>query len=112
MYLGSTQNDLREVQMLITNEIATTNMYGLQYNPITMIPAAYSNDGKDTCLGDQGGPLSVSKNGPGGRLDTLEQVGIISWGSGCGRISLYSRVTNYYAWINNEINKYVNGKKN
>jgi len=58
--------------------------------------------GRDACMGDSGGPLySTSSDG-----QEQQQVGIVSWGKGCG-ISyypgIYSRVSYAYGWIKNKI---------
>jgi secreted trypsin-like serine protease len=50
----------------------------------------------DTCQGDSGGPL-VAKAG-----DKWVQIGIVSWGEGCGIPKLhgvYTRLGNYIEWI-------------
>ncbi|XP_030377199.1 transmembrane protease serine 9 [Scaptodrosophila lebanonensis] len=51
---------------------------------------------KDSCSGDSGGPMIVSD---GGRYT---QVGIVSWGIGCGKgqyPGVYTRVTSLLPWI-------------
>jgi secreted trypsin-like serine protease len=54
---------------------------------------------RDTCQGDSGGPLfSKFPNGQ------FVQVGITSWGEGCGRSDLglygvYTRVAQFAAWV-------------
>jgi hypothetical protein len=50
--------------------------------------------------GDSGGPLIATANG----VDV--QVGIVSWGIGCGREAfpgVYSRVSSAYDWIRNKV---------
>lgn len=53
-------------------------------------------EGRDACDGDGGGPLVCEKEG------TWYQVGIVSFGIGCGRRSIpgvYTRVSSYTDWI-------------
>ncbi|XP_055381918.1 transmembrane protease serine 9 [Condylostylus longicornis] len=52
---------------------------------------------KDSCSGDSGGPMMVDEGG--GRW---VQVGIVSWGIGCGKgqyPGVYSRVSSFLPWI-------------
>lgn len=63
-----------------------------------MLCAGYREGGVDACQGDSGGPLMAKVSG----IPTL--VGIVSWGRGCAlklRYGVYTRVTNYVAWIKN-----------
>ncbi|XP_015996735.2 serine protease 44 [Rousettus aegyptiacus] len=56
----------------------------------------YSALGKDSCQGDSGGPLVCEFN------KTWVQVGIVSWGIGCGRRGfpgVYTEVSFYKDWV-------------
>ncbi|XP_054450571.1 serine protease 44-like [Pteronotus mesoamericanus] len=56
----------------------------------------YNVQGKDSCQGDSGGPLVCELN------DTWVQVGIVSWGYGCGRKGypgVYTEVSFYKDWV-------------
>jgi secreted trypsin-like serine protease len=62
----------------------------------TMICAGRQEGGVDFCMGDSGGPLSISE---GGRT-TL--IGVASWGEGCARrlkYGVYARVSAVAPWI-------------
>ncbi|MEU2495331.1 serine protease [Streptomyces sp. NPDC007883] len=61
------------------------SVMGGRYMPATMMCAGDASGGHDACQGDSGGPLVAR-----GRL-----IGIVSWGSGCGRADspgVYTRV--------------------
>ena len=68
-----------------------------------MVCAGYEQGGLDTCQGDSGGPLVV----PGGATDWT-QLGIVSWGYGCGRpgtYGVYTRVAPYIGWIQEQVRR-------
>ena len=60
------------------------------------ICAGFESGGKDSCLGDSGGPLIVKQKGK------YMVIGVVSTGIGCGRPKLpgiYTRVSSYFDWI-------------
>ncbi|XP_042137708.1 serine protease 44 isoform X5 [Peromyscus maniculatus bairdii] len=62
----------------------------------------YSERGGDSCQGDSGGPLICEFN------ETWVQVGIVSWGIGCGRKGIpgvYTEVSYYKDWIVRELSR-------
>ena len=66
----------------------------------TQLCAGLIEGGVDSCQGDSGGPLYILE---GARQ---VQVGIISWGFGCGRpnfYGVYTDVNAYRGWISNYI---------
>jgi len=60
------------------------------------ICAGFSNGGRDSCVGDSGGPLLLLQNG------RYRQIGIISYGEGCARpnkYGVYTFLPSYADWI-------------
>ena len=69
---------------------------------------ATSNEYKDTCNGDSGGPLFVR----GENADLDVQVGIVSWGFRCaspGYSGVYTKVSEITGWINDEVTRLAGG---
>eukprot|EP00562_Extubocellulus_spinifer_P002206 CAMPEP_0178472456 /NCGR_PEP_ID=MMETSP0696-20121128/1578_1 /TAXON_ID=265572 /ORGANISM="Extubocellulus spinifer, Strain CCMP396" /LENGTH=416 /DNA_ID=CAMNT_0020099643 /DNA_START=149 /DNA_END=1399 /DNA_ORIENTATION=- len=64
-----------------------------------MDPTPKNDLNEDACFGDSGGPLVATRNG----RDI--QVGVVSFGSGCGRDSpgIYARVSKVSEWISSTI---------
>lgn len=63
--------------------------------------AGLQRGGDDSCHGDSGGPLVVIDRG-----GCPQQVGIVSWGIGCGspgRYGVYTRLAYYKEWIDSHI---------
>jgi secreted trypsin-like serine protease len=63
--------------------------YGDSFLPSDMVGAGPPEGGSDACFGDSGGPLLV------GRGSTVRQIGVVSFGLGCGRAGhpgVYSRL--------------------
>lgn len=59
--------------------------------------------GKDSCSGDSGGPMQI------GTGNQWTQIGIVSWGIGCGKSfypGVYTRVTEVKEWIDKITKEY------
>ncbi|XP_030764204.1 serine protease 44-like [Sitophilus oryzae] len=64
-----------------------------------MVCAGQAN--RDSCSGDSGGPLMVNHG-------KWTQIGIVSWGIGCGKgqyPGVYTRVQSFLPWIMKNLNK-------
>ncbi|XP_075976500.1 transmembrane protease serine 9-like [Anticarsia gemmatalis] len=90
---------LREVELpVLSNKACKSGKYTANMISETMLCAGYMSEGKkDTCQGDSGGPLSAERSDK-----RHEQLGVVSWGIGCGRVGypgVYTRVTKYLDWI-------------
>ncbi|KAM6155886.1 polyserase-2 [Rhynchocyon petersi] len=98
---------LQEVELRLLGEAACQCFYNrpgpfnLTYQLLPgMLCAGYPQGHKDTCQGDSGGPL-VCKEG-----DRWFQVGITSFGFGCGRRNrpgIFTAVAAYEAWIREQV---------
>ncbi|XP_045899469.1 serine protease 33-like [Micropterus dolomieu] len=92
--------NLMEVKLPVVGNIECTCAYGVGNITSNMMCAGFSAGGKDSCQGDSGGPM-VSKQG--GRWI---QGGIVSFGIDCAKSDfpgVYTRVSRYNSWINNQI---------
>lgn len=79
---GTTANDrLLATRVPIRSDaaMAAPGAYGDSFRPSDMLGAGLVAGGRDACFGDSGGPLVI------GRGTTLRQIGIVSFGRGCGR---------------------------
>jgi secreted trypsin-like serine protease len=89
---------LYEVTVPIVSNAQCTNAYRGAYLKAKMVCAGdLANGGRDSCQGDSGGPLFVPDGGSG-----VVQVGIVSFGAGCGIArfpGVYTRVARYASFL-------------
>ncbi|XP_026201848.1 transmembrane protease serine 9 [Anabas testudineus] len=93
---GSLTNLLQKAPVNIIDQADCQQSYG---NVLTtnMMCAGYMEGGRDTCLGDSGGPLTCRQLSGQWFI-----AGVTSWGHGCGRIGfpgVYTRVTSVRKWL-------------
>lgn len=83
---------------LLSNEQCRNTKYDPARITDNMICAGYlDQEGKDACQGDSGGPLMVPASG-----GEYHQVGIVSFGIGCGDSDypgVYTRVSRFERWV-------------
>ncbi|XP_030583730.1 transmembrane protease serine 9 isoform X2 [Archocentrus centrarchus] len=93
---GSLTNLLQKAAVNIIEQTGCQQSYGNVLTP-NMMCAGFMEGGRDTCLGDSGGPLTCRQ--PSGQWFI---AGVTSWGHGCGRAGfpgVYTRVTSMRSWI-------------
>uniref|UniRef100_A0A6P4EU64 Phenoloxidase-activating factor 2 n=1 Tax=Drosophila rhopaloa TaxID=1041015 RepID=A0A6P4EU64_DRORH len=79
---------------------------GWHYRLPESLICAGGEPGKDACLGDGGSPLFC----PAEQSDRYEQVGIVSWGMGCGLDGVpgtYTNVAVFNEWINKKMIPFI-----
>ena len=98
---GSLAETLRQVDIPIRSQEECQRAYPSEDIREQHVCAGYDIGTKDSCQGDSGGPLVV-RGGPDGWL----QIGIVSWGYGCGqpkRFGVYQSVSYHRNWIDQTI---------
>ncbi|KAM3613615.1 uncharacterized protein V6R79_002395 [Siganus canaliculatus] len=101
-------NDLKYVELPVVQQQACDASFTLAKRTKPLVPdlsdnmfcAGIPEGGKDSCQGDSGGPYAVEANG------RFWAAGVVSWGIDCGKpgmYGVYTRVSNYVAWINSTI---------
>jgi len=98
MIEGSGTNTLRKVDVPMVSLNKCKQAYQAVYSDVTgdTVCAGFSSGGFDSCQGDSGGPLLHLYN------NEWYQVGVVSWGIGCGRPNLYgvySSVHYHRSWV-------------
>lgn len=88
--------DLKEVDLRIRSIIETRYHRGMIGPDVFLAGSMEGGVVKDSCTGDSGGPCVKMVKG------SWVLVGIVSWGSGCGKAQLpgvYTKVLSYHQWI-------------
>ena len=91
---GSSSFNLREVTV---NHVPKSLCNAAYRGSVTEEMFCAGSEGKDSCQGDSGGPILDS---------TGAQVGVVSWGNGCGKQGfpgVYASVASVYDWIQEQI---------
>ncbi|XP_068231880.1 transmembrane protease serine 9-like [Palaemon carinicauda] len=95
---GKQTYELHEVVVPTISNSECRKSYG-NYITGNMICAGLLEGGKDSCQGDSGGPMVTGSDSAG---NVMIQIGVVSWGYGCGYSNypgVYTRVANYISWI-------------
>ncbi|CAH1378247.1 hypothetical protein MTP99_019604 [Tenebrio molitor] len=95
-YAGPVSEVLRHVEVPVWTLEKCANSFLQRITDSNLCAAGYDG-GKDSCLGDSGGPLMFQLEN--GRWIT---IGIVSWGIGCGNKGspgIYTKVSSYIPWI-------------
>ena len=81
--VGPGSDDLQEVDVPMVSDADCDTSYNalspFVFDPDTMVCAGETTGGKDSCQGDSGGPLVVKD-----AIGAWTQVGVVSFGLGCG----------------------------
>jgi len=101
---GPQPDELREVTVNIWDNKECKDTYGnAAPGGIMDHMLCAGQKGKDSCSGDSGGPMQIG-SGP-----SWTQIGIVSWGIGCGKShypGVYTRVTAVRDWIDKIVADY------
>ncbi|KAM8888770.1 transmembrane protease serine 9 [Synchiropus picturatus] len=97
---GSLTNLLQKAAVSVIDQPDCQLAYRHVLTP-NMMCAGAMEGGRDTCLGDSGGPLTCRHSSGQWFI-----AGVTSWGHGCGRIGfpgVYTRVTSVRKWISTHL---------
>lgn len=98
---GSASADLLQVDVPIVAQPKCAKVYGEHRITNANFCAGAEQGGKDSCQGDSGGPIYA----PGPNSELL-QIGVVSWGKGCGRAGypgVYASIGQFEAWIRSHV---------
>ncbi|XP_022176193.1 serine protease persephone-like [Myzus persicae] len=96
VYGGKVSNVLQEVTVPIWDHDQCVSAFSQPISRTNLCAASYEG-GKDSCLGDSGGPLLMQRHD-----GKWTNAGVVSWGIKCGGIGIpgvYTKVTSYLKWI-------------
>jgi len=98
---GGQPSDMRAVEVRVLKHGECQRKYSSTKNKIgDGMVCAGADKGEDSCQGDSGGPLFVDWK------TQAKQIGVVSWGVGCGRYpGVYTAVYKYLSWINTNMGK-------
>ncbi|XP_060531758.1 phenoloxidase-activating factor 2-like [Cylas formicarius] len=104
--IGQTQI-LKKVELPTIEHAQCQNLLrGTRLGPYFILDESFmcagGEHGKDACKGDGGSPLMC----PSSSGNSMFQVGIVSWGIGCGTKNVpgvYTNVAKFHSWIKNEL---------
>lgn len=103
-------NLLRETEVLVGSFSECNRQYGSRLNEdIHICALGPTNGAEDACHGDGGAPLIIKGDDTSSDL----QVGIVSFGVGCGRAgsySGYSSTAGYAQWIQDTVCRFSNDR--
>jgi len=95
--IAGSQFEFLEAKIPIVDYAVCRASMGPDVDPTTNLCAGFAAGGVDTCRGSSGGPLVVTD-----QAGRKYQVGITSWGVGCGlpnKYGVYTRVSAFADWI-------------
>ena len=106
---GRTLKRLHQVTLPVVEQTLCKKAHRKYLVTTNMFCAGYHNGSLgDACQGDSGGPLAMENSRT---LSDDDQrwvlAGVVSWGDGCGRIGkygVYTKVSAFARWINDQIN--------
>lgn len=107
---GSASANLLQVDVPLVSRQDCQRVYSSDSITDANFCAGTSQGGRDSCQGDSGGPTYIPTAG-----GKMAQVGVVSWGRGCGRPGVpgvYASVGRFEDWIRSKVRDavFVGGK--